>query len=270
MSVKFTHYLITRFNVPVKNWEQDKAGLPVLDDAWMKNRLVLFRKYCVPTLAQQAEKNFTWLIYCDRLTTTHFLAEIRKAIEVVPEAAIRQVDDFDGLLLDLKQLISSVPTPYVITSRLDNDDGLGPQFIAKVQESFEPKDKLIINLTKGVLYDVHRCVLTEIRNSQVNHYGSLIEETAHGPNFLTVFGYPHGRPPAACTIKNVDSRFSWLKIIHLRNMVSRTNGKPLVSSKITAHFNLQPDDFSQSWLATSIFVIRRLLYKIKIKIFPPG
>ena len=53
MSVKFTHYLITRFNVPVKNWDRDKAGKPVLDDAWMHNRLDLFRRYCVPGVANQ-------------------------------------------------------------------------------------------------------------------------------------------------------------------------------------------------------------------------
>ena len=85
MSVKFTHYLITRFNVPVKNWDRDKAGKPVLDDAWMLSRLELFRRYCVPGVANQTNKDFTWLIYCDTLTSSGFQADIHQAISDIPK-----------------------------------------------------------------------------------------------------------------------------------------------------------------------------------------
>jgi hypothetical protein len=65
MMVKFTHYLVTRFNVPVDNWNRDKTGQPTLDGTWMKHRLALFNRYCVPTISGQTEKNFHWIIYCD-------------------------------------------------------------------------------------------------------------------------------------------------------------------------------------------------------------
>lgn len=267
MSGKFTHYLITRFNVPVKNWDRDKAGKPVLDTAWMQERLVLFKKYCAPTIRHQLCNDFVWLVYCDQLTAAEDLETIRQEVNRVSNAQVRLVADFPDLLNDLQRLLADAPTPFVITSRVDNDDGLGPMYIKEVQEHFEPRDKLIINFTKGVLYDVHRLVLTEIRNSRFNHYGSLIEERVADQPLITVVGYPHGRPPEGSSVIDVDSRFAWLKIIHERNMSSRTNGVPLMEFDITRLFGLQPGDLPQSLTSTAIFVVHRLLSRLKRKLF---
>lgn len=263
MNVKFTHYLITRFNIPVNNWNKDKAGKPVLDDQWMENRLKLFAGYCVPTIAHQSEKNFIWRIYCDQKTSALFLDEIRKLTAGLPMVQLILVSDFDHLLDDLRELLGRTTTPFIITSRLDNDDGLGPHFISDVQKHFVEEDKRIINFTKGVLYDQHRGVLTELRDSRRNHYGSLIEKTSKAEDLITVVGYPHGIPPKDSTIENVDTRFAWLKIIHERNMVSKTNGIPLIQENIRAHFNLQENAFAVSWWNTGWFVARRLISKIK-------
>ena len=267
MSGKFTHYLITRFNVPVKNWDRDKAGNPVLDTVWMQERLVLFKKYCAPTIRHQQCSDFVWLVYCDLLTEAKDLETIRQEVGRVKNAQVRQVADFPELLSDLQNILADALTPFVITSRLDNDDGLGPMYIQEVQDHFVTRDKQIINFTKGVLYDVHRLVLTEIGNSRFNHYGSLIEERIADQPLITVVGYPHGRPPEGSNVTDVDSRFAWLKIIHERNMSSRTNGVPLMEFDITTHFDLQPGDLPQSLTSTAIFVIHRLLSRLKRKLF---
>ena len=267
MSVKFTHYLITRFNVPVKNWDRDKAGKPVLDDAWMLSRLELFRRYCVPGVANQTSKDFTWLIYCDTLTSPSFLADIHQAISDIPNVMVRPVQDFEALMTDLRQLLSTAPTPYVISSRVDTDDSLGPAYISEVQKHFVEQDKRIIKCLGGVLYYAHRGVLTEIRKSHLNHYGSLIEELKPGKELITIMGYPHGRPPEGSTVTDIDLRFAWLKIIHERNMASKTNGVPLFDNTVVTHFGLQPDDLPRSYLSTSVFVLRRVLSRLKRKIF---
>ncbi len=267
MSGKFTHYLITRFNVPVKNWDRDKAGKPVLDAAWMQERLVLFRKYCAPTIRHQQCNDFIWMVYCDQLTEAKDLETIRQEVSRVKNAQVRLVADFPDLLIDLKEVLTDAPTPFVITSRVDNDDGLGPDFIREVQDHFVARDKQIINFTKGVLYDTHRQVLTEIRDSRFNHYGSLIEESVPGQPLITVVGYPHGRPPEGSNVTDVDSRFAWLKIIHERNMSSRTNGMPLLELDIPMRFGLQPGDLPQSLTSTAVFVLHRLLSRLKRKLF---
>lgn len=267
MSVKFTHYLITRFNVPVKNWDRDKAGKPVLDDAWMRSRLELFRRYCVPGVANQTNKNFTWIIYVDTLTAPEFLTPIHQSIRHLPNAVISPVSHFEALMTDLRHLLSSAPTPYVISSRVDNDDSLGPAYINEVQKHFVEHDKQIINFLRGVLYDAHQGVLTEIRKSHLNHYGSLIEERKPDKDLITIMGYPHGRPPEGSAVTDIDLRFAWLKIIHERNMASKTNGVPLFDNAVILHFGLQPDDLPRSYWATFIFIIRRLLSRLKRTIF---
>jgi hypothetical protein len=265
MSLKFTHYLITRFNVPVNNWNKDKAGQPVLDTQWMQNRLELFAKYCVPTIARQTENNFIWLVFCDEMTDPLHRDRIQNLVGHLPQAQIRWVSDFNHLLTDVKAFLSLAKTPYVITSRMDNDDGIGPDFIADVQEHFVEQDMTIINFTKGILYDHTKRVLTEIKDSQRNHYGSLIE-TATGKELVTVVGYPHGKPPAGSHIINVHTRFAWLKIIHQRNMVSKTNGIPFLQSNISSHFNLPKDAFAVSRWNTFLFIVRRVLSKMKRKL----
>ena len=267
MSVKFTHYLITRFNVPVKNWDRDKAGKPVLDDAWMRSRLELFRRYCVPGIANQSNKRFTWIIYCDTLTSPTFVTEIHEAIKDIPNAIVKPVPHFEALMVDLKQLLANSPTPYVISSRVDNDDSLGPAYINEVQNHFVEHDKRIINFLKGILYDVHRGILTEIRKSNLNHYGSMIEANIPDKELVTIMGYPHGRPPEGSTVTDIDLRYAWLKIIHERNMASKTNGVPLFGTAVASHFSLQPDDLPLSYWSTSVFIIHRVLSRLKRKIF---
>ena len=262
MSRKFTHYLITRFNVPVNNWHKDKAGKPVLDHLWMENRLNLFAQYCLPTIVQQSERGFQWLIYCDRQTHPALLKKIKELILLTPQARIIPVTDFEELLTELRGRLSGSETEYVITSRLDNDDGLGPNFISDVQQAFSDQDKLIINFTKGVLYDHSKKVLTEIRNSERNHYGSLIE-SAGQKEFVTVMGYPHGIPPEGSTELNLHNRFSWLKVIHDRNMISKTNGIPILRKDIGLIFNIDEEFLKISWLHTFWFLIRKVLSRIK-------
>jgi len=268
MNGKFTHYLITRFNVPVKNWDKDKVGNRVLDQAWHEERIGLFKKFCVPTIANQTEKNFTWLIYCDVNTLSEYLSDIREAVSEISGATIRLVRDFDHLMVDLRQLLAEDPALYVITSRVDNDDGLGPQFVKEVQVHFKPIERLIINFTKGVLYDVTKRVLTEIRHSQFNHYGSLVEEKKSEHQLISVIGFPHDRPPGNCQVLNIGSRFAWLKIIHDRNMSSKTNGFPLGNTEIAQIFNVQPNDLTQSWFSAVNYIIARIMSRGRRKLFP--
>ena len=266
MEGKFTHYLITRFNVPVKNWETDKAGNKVLDQHWMEHRLDLFRNYCVPTIRNQSCSNFNWLIYCGLDTGKDHLDRIEYAISGMPHARIRLVSDFDELLQDLRQSLTQVSTPFMITSRLDNDDGLSPDFINNIQLHFRPQHNLILNFSKGILYDAFRKVLTEVRSSPRNHYASLIEAVTPNVLPLTVLGYPHGIPPEGMEVIDIPTRYSWLKIIHARNMASKTNGWPLFNQHIADELHLNRKLFPVSFTATMAFIVIRSLSRLKRKL----
>ncbi len=262
--MKFTHYLITRFNVPYQTWNLDKTGQPTLDATWMEHRLMLFRRYCVPTVAGQSEKNFIWLIYMDAKTSPELTEEIRKLVEGIPQASIRFVLNFSQLLSDIQNLFQAVKSPYIISSRLDNDDGLGTDYIRLVQNTFIENGNTIINLDGGILYDEENKILTEIRRGKLNHYGSLIEEINPESKILSIMGFPHDAPPKGYNVINADHRFSWLKIIHSRNVSSRARGWPISLSKVLENYKVAETDFKVSLLN----VIRYLGYKLIRKLHP--
>lgn len=262
MNGKFTHYLITRFNVPVKNWEKDKAGNRVLDQAWLEERIMIFRKYCVPTIANQLEKNFIWLIYCDVNTPPGYLSAIRQAVSEIAGATIRLVREFDHLMIDLRQLLSEDPSPFVITSRMDNDDGLGKEYIRSVQEAFTLQDKTLLNFLHGIIYDSENHIMTELRNASLNHFTSLIESRPMDSEYLTVLGFSHTQPPAQIVIQNLHTPKAWLKIIHGRNMNSRIKGKPIARNNVLPFFNLTKKDAPISVTDTAMYIFRKGIRRI--------
>ncbi|MEO6133407.1 MAG: glycosyltransferase [Saprospiraceae bacterium] len=105
MIVKFTHYLVTRFNVPVEGWNRDKSGQTVLDESWMNHRLALFLSYCLPTIVGQTEKKFQWILYCDKNTPVAYRLQIETAVSMIQGVKIRDVSHLAELMEDLRSLI---------------------------------------------------------------------------------------------------------------------------------------------------------------------
>jgi Putative rhamnosyl transferase len=261
MMVKFTHYLVTRFNVPVENWDKDKAGRPTLDEPWMTHRLWLFRKYCVPTITGQICKNFQWIIYCDIHTSFIKKTQIEESVRMIPGTMIRLVGHQGEMMSDLRKLISGAATPYVITTRLDNDDGLGQNLIQNVQEHFKEADKLLLNPSSGILYDINEKVMTRMRNSKRNHYTSLIEKNKNAEELLTVLGFPHDNPPAGVIIENMAGDRAWLKIIHEKNIKSQLKGRPVFAKKYIYFDGIKNKEFHFSFINTVKYTFRRLRSK---------
>lgn len=260
--VKFTHYLVTRFNVPVENWNKDKSGHPTLDGSWMRHRLNLFTRYCVPTIAGQTEKNFHWVIYCDVNTFSIDKIRIEESISSVHGAEVRLASDHAEMLSDLKKLISSHAAEYVITSRLDNDDGLGKNYIQIMQEHFREKDKWLLNPLDGIYYDYYERVMTYMRKSEKNHYTSLIEKNNNTADLKTVLGFPHDDPSSGIHIENIHGERLWLKIIHEKNVKSLLRGRPVFTKEKVYFDGIDRKEFPISFSNTVKYTFRRILQKL--------
>ena len=63
--LSFSHFIITRFNIKNQGWEYDKNCKEVNNDEWLRHRIEIFEKYCLPSILNQTEKNFLWLVYFD-------------------------------------------------------------------------------------------------------------------------------------------------------------------------------------------------------------
>ncbi|MCU1424755.1 MAG: hypothetical protein JWM51_1046, partial [Microbacteriaceae bacterium] len=61
MSAEADHVLLTRFNLP-------SAGVESLiraQEGWLRTRVELFERYCVPSVLAQTSSSYRWLIYFD-------------------------------------------------------------------------------------------------------------------------------------------------------------------------------------------------------------
>lgn len=254
---KFTHYLVTRFNVPFTGHAPEFFSGETRSQDWLKQRIRLFADYCVPAVAGQSNLAFTWLIYLDPETERSDIIRIRAAIPANLRVEFRYVDDYSLLLEDLRSYCNASGTAYVITSRLDNDDALGIDFIDRVQSAFEPEDRVLINFLGGVYYDPVRRLATHHRHKVNNSFTSLIERISPGASPLTVLGFPHLEPPPSVQVLNVPYAFAFWINLHGTNAGSRQpHGWPLFRRTAVAHFAFSPGLVRISLPATLAYTIR--------------
>ena len=175
----FKHFILTRYNT-----QQQDDGSMLYDDTkkankWMEDRIKLFEKTRKSVLDQDAE--FEWIISLDRRTPRRFVEEI------ITDESMRVVH------CDIRYTFSEikVETPWVITTRLDNDDLYVPGTIKAIQDRFVPEE-IIIDLRyrqkRGNTLYTSGPNGSE-RRAPNSPFLSLIEKTDH--RIRTAFARPH-------------------------------------------------------------------------------
>jgi len=175
----FKHFILTRYNT-----QQQPDGGFLCDDLnkarkWMDDRMKLFEKTRESVLSQEGE--FEWIISLDKRTPNRYIQEIvnDKRIQIV-HCDIR--DTFDEI---------KVEEPWVITTRLDNDDLYLPGAIKAIQSCFTTQE-IIIDLRyyqkKGKTLYSSGPNGTE-RHAPNSPFLSLIERT--NKKIRTAFARPH-------------------------------------------------------------------------------
>src|SRR5688500_5525371 len=258
MNPPFTHFLITRFNVPLEGWEIDKSGYSTRDSAWLMHRMDLFNKYCVPSIASQTQQNFSWLIYCDEATPAEMLEMISQSIRMIKNAEGRLTSGYHASLQDIDDSMAKSQTPFVITSRLDNDDALGIHYIEIIQSHFIPQNGIILNLLNVHGYSVPGQVATRLYNIRNNHFGSLIEKTRPEGGHTSIRGFQHDNPPAEFIIHNINMSNCWLKIFHERNLKSNQFGYPVFSNDFFKWYGMKKSAMTISTFSTIQYSINWL------------
>ena len=118
-----THLLITRFNL-------NYGDLYPYSEAWMEHRMALFERYCLPSVRRQRCTGFAWRVYFDRARTARHEARMRALLDG-PGLHPVFVDSPAEMIADLR---AQAPAQGLfLTTRLDNDDVLHPDFTRDVQ-----------------------------------------------------------------------------------------------------------------------------------------
>jgi hypothetical protein len=227
---QFVHLLLTRFNAAM-----DFAPSPKrLETKWLTARLALFERYCLPSVAGQRGTEFQWLVFFDAESPAWFKTKISTYEPLVRPIYI------DGLATDeviVRKVLETglVSSPYLVTTRLDNDDAISDDHLASVQRAFRRQDREFITFPFG-LQSFHDHLYNVYWPS--NPFLSLIEKVGDNGQLTTVFCVAHDRLGEANRSKRVLRSSKWLQVLHDSNHANALRGWPRLSSRSHPRFHV--------------------------------
>lgn len=240
--MKFKHFLITKFNVPLINTVQKTWARPVLeksqksclDPVWLEKRVELFETYCKPSVLGQTNQDFEWLILIHTDTPDLGIFEGKPKI-------VRT--DRPDYLVSANVVRWMSTSEYVISTSLDSDDALSKNYVAEVQKHFRGRREFI-NLVKGVVVAHHRGFqyIGDRRARGTNHFRSFVE---HRGDIQSVYAVSHGDSCKIAAVQHVkDTTARWLEVIHGGNCSNRfkknKNDKTRPLEELAEEFSLDP------------------------------
>ena len=258
----FAHYLLTRFNVvhrTLNEYALSQRGYIVQTEQWLSRRFDLFEKYCFPSVIQQSNKNFKWLVFFNSCTPKKYKARIEKYASICPMFQPIYIEpDGDEIYEAIQFIKKTTNSDYIITTRIDNDDMIHRNYIQFIQQSFSPSySNTFLCYRWGYQYNTSRGVLLKFADN-FNHFESRVERRV---NLQTVWvkddrhdlisHYGNVKLISPAVVKNDSYPGMWIEVVHECNVVNNAGrGKPL---------NLHCSDFSSHLKINHLW---QLLYQV--------
>lgn len=254
MSRDFTHLLLTRFNTAIAF-----APSPMrLDTEWLTSRLALFEQYCLSSVKAQQNASFRWLVFFDAASPAWFRERIRSLATIFTPVYI-EGGATDEVIAASVAATGLVSTPYLITTRLDNDDAIGKNHLALVQKAFCQQKRQFVAFPfglqsyRGHLYNMYW---------PSNPFLSLIEAVSPERRFTTVFCVPHNLVRQAGAVRSIVRTPQWLQVVHGANVVNVLGGWPRLKSQSHPDFDVVwPDATGGDSLPARALFSARAFYK---------
>ena len=233
--MKFKHYIVTRWNLLDPKTDIYNYGISD-PDGWMRRRITLFEKYCLPSVMSQTCQDFTWLLAFSQKTPSYItkLYNNLRNIKIIFE-------------FPRDYLQKNYKGEWLLTSRLDNDDIYEPDFVEKVQENVKKSMKfgLFVNRiidADSVQWDMKTDKWYDSGRAAPNSpFMSLFENTRKpyksiSPTFglieekiKTVLYCSHTKMTSHFPSEKIDKPLC-IQCIHHENLANKINGGDLSAS----------------------------------------
>ncbi|RDV43403.1 hypothetical protein DOE76_18095 [Leifsonia sp. ku-ls] len=217
MNPTVDHVVLTRFNLPSEGYE----SLIRAKEGWLRSRVALFERYCLPSMRQQVGAEATWIIYFDPESPTWLREWIDdvNAGDFVP--VFRATVSHDELLSDLRAALDRTPD-VLVTTNLDNDDALASDFLARVQAAAVPGRRTAIYLADGLIADARGVYR---RRDRFNAFCSVAEDWGTDGDPVTCWLRAHNRLRESMPVASLRGRPGWLQVVHGENVSNRVRGR---------------------------------------------
>lgn len=210
----YTHIILTRFNL-----QYDSESRIHLNSSWLDNRFELFERYCLPSVEGQSEKNFKWLILMDGNTPVVYRERMEKYSNRIHQLMVVYCPLSGNLNMWYKEVAISYgeDRDILITTRLDNDDQLGIDYVKIVQNYVNQPTSVIpsiLSFAYGNQHFVRNNLFYNVRYVP-NHYLSFVEYTSQA---VTSLGRDHSqiRQDEITTLDVVQPM--WTEVVHGGNI----------------------------------------------------
>lgn len=220
------HVLLTRFNLPSPGVE----SLVRAQEGWLRDRQVLFEKYCLPAVLGQSEKNFHWIIYFDSQSPEWLKSRIAELGRDGAFAAIfRDEVPHDALLADITR-VTGARGDTLLTTNLDNDDGIARDFVKRLQGAVRDQQRTAIYIVNGLIQQGDRLYL---RRDRVNAFCS-VNESWSAP--VTCWSEWHTKLGEQMKVQEIAGAPGWLQVIHTGNVSNRVHGRRVGPARYRMNF----------------------------------
>lgn len=209
------HVLLTRFNVPTPGRE----SLIRAKDGWLRDRIVLFEKYCVPSVQAQTNQHFEWIVYFDPESPRWFMEWLEGFCSERPfQAIFRTSVSRDEMLSDVRSA-TGARTSTLLTTNLDNDDGLAVDFVERLQRAVTSGRREALYLSNGIIL---RGTEAYLHRDRANAFCSVAE-----PWEAPVMAWTdwHNRLGRSMPVVEVGGTPGWLQVVHDRNVSNTVHGR---------------------------------------------
>lgn len=211
------HLILTRFYV------RAFADRP-LDESWLATRWPLFERLTLPSVRQQTSKRFKWLLLCDAETPAwarERLEELRREVsQVIPVTVSGEFGPVTSSMV-VRETCRGTGAELLVTTRLDSDDIVAPEFVATIQASARRSNApFFVNLPRGLETSVGGKLYRRLDFS--NAFISLVERVSDDP--ATVFVRQHPEARLYAPVVQLWTEPLWMQAIHGRNVGNGVRG----------------------------------------------
>lgn len=226
------HVLLTRFNLPTGGVE---ARIRAADD-WLTNRWELFERYCAPSVARQTTSAFTWIIYFDPESPEWLVRAIKPYVDRgLFRAIFRTEVPTDVLMADLRANTQH-PDGVLLTTNLDNDDGIAVDFMERLQAAVDFDDTRALYVVNGLVKGREGLYL---RHDPENAFCSVAAPWSAPRTSWDDWHIMLGR---SMPVVEIDGEPGWLQVVHGENVSNRVRGRLVGPARWRDRFPTLLDD----------------------------
>ena len=152
-----------------------------LNEDWLKIRLEIFKKYTVPSILNQTNQDFEWIVYCHPDSPQWLIEELMliDKVQVSFEYWYHKTLDLD--------------TDILITSRVDSDDLLHKDYMKHIHEYTDTFidsyfDQQVYTFNNGYVFDGKS--ITQVSNKRCPFH-TLFSKTQDNKRNCQVYHHSH-------------------------------------------------------------------------------